>query len=75
MVVNLRKSGVFNLNRMVVIITKKDKNKKSDKSAAKPCCYHVTDGCGVQSGSTTVMALTCQIAVLRAANDIICVSC
>jgi hypothetical protein len=27
-------------------MNKKDKKKKSEKSAAKSCCYHVVDGCG-----------------------------
>ena len=29
---------------------KKDKKKKSDKSAAKSCCYHVVDACGCVVG-------------------------
>ena len=32
-------------------MAKKDKKKKSDKSAAKSCCYHVVDGCGCVVGT------------------------
>ncbi|MEE4263546.1 MAG: hypothetical protein V2I56_12710 [Desulfobacteraceae bacterium] len=30
---------------------KKDKQKKSDKSAAKSCCYRVVDACGCVVGT------------------------
>jgi len=30
---------------------KKDKNKQSDKSAAKSCCYYVVDDCGCVVGT------------------------
>jgi hypothetical protein len=29
----------------------KDKEKKSDKSAVKSCCYHVVDSCGCIVGT------------------------
>jgi hypothetical protein len=33
------------------IMSKKDNKKKSDKSAAKSCCYYVVDACGCVVGT------------------------